>query len=224
MHKRIMSIFMIIAMFTLVSCSEADYVITKEIKLVSDGNVKSYTTYEYEDDKIVKEISYNEDGEIEYYNVIDYDEQGREIGAVTFDPNGEQSGIMKWTYDESGYTVLIEKEGSVEDEIINVTLNENGDILKMENSSYGGIVEEYEYDENGYLVKVVSTTGNASTYTVYINDEKGKVLKAEHYGSEDNMFGYTRYYYNLRGKLVGEKEFYSSGNLISETEYEYKKK
>ena len=53
---------------------------------------------------------------------------------------------------------------------------------------------------------VKSTLGDVTTFTKYINDEKGKELKAEYYVSEDNVIYYTRYYYDIKENLVGEKD------------------
>ncbi|HHT93497.1 MAG TPA: hypothetical protein GXZ66_08365 [Clostridiaceae bacterium] len=227
MGKRITTVCIILGtLLMLAACnSSTEYLLTKEINLDADCNVESYITYEYENDEqnIVKKTMYNEEDEIEFYNVIRYDEQGREIESTNFNKDGQIEGVTNWIYDETGYKIVELKEGREAKEVVDVTLNENGDVAIMEFLDTG-IVEEYEYDENGFLVMVKSTLGDVTTFTKYINDEKGKVLKAEYYVSEDNVIFYTRYYYDIKGNLVGEKEFYSNGNLINEKEYEYKKK
>lgn len=227
MGKRIVgTIAILVVLIVLAACNgSSEYLLTKEVNLDADGNVEFYITYEYENDEqnIVKKTKYNKDDEIEYYSVIMYDEQGREVESTSFNKEGQIENVCNWIYDEDGYTIVEYKEGHEAKEVVDTSFNENGDVAVKEFLDTS-IVEEYEYDENGFLVMVKSTLGEVTTYTKYINDEKGKVLKAEYFVTEDDVLIYTRYYYDMKGNLVGEKEFYSNGNLISEKEYEYTKK
>lgn len=253
MKKRIaVTLVSLLTLFLCVACNgEVEYLKTKVINRDAEGNLSTYTTYEYDkNNNLVKQSEYNDDNKVMFYSVREYDdgnnlisyksydsddsirshtvykhdEQGREIESISYDSNEIKQSITSRTYDESGYADILYDRDSNQVSTTIVTLNENGDFLRREFNYYqSSSVMEYEYDKDGYLIKRSFRTDEMRSHTLYFNDSKGNVIESEEYGPEGNIIWYVIYTYDKNGNLVGEEFFNPNDELTGSIKHEYKK-
>ncbi len=143
-----------------------------------------------------EEISYNENGDI--------------IKSVKLTPGFTTETVHEYTYSEDG---RLEKErmelNSWKDSVLTEKYDEHGNLTLRES---GDSCEKYEYtyDENGFVIKKVSTaTGleHLSEYenvtTEYTNDKNGNILKAVTV-EENGITNLTEYTYDIENRILKE--------------------
>lgn len=152
------------------------------------------TEYIYDDNGNVIEEKYSggrQQEDIEYYGSIKYvyDEKGNMIEYIEIRSSGEQ-GSIKYHYDSDNKLIKTTVAG------------EDNDL--------------YEYDDNGYLVRIKKLGITESFYfdERYINDSNGNMIEEKHFdcefidGSwEEKMTYWKDYEYNENNVLVKEVEY-----------------
>ena len=103
------------------------------------------------------------------------------------------------------------------------TYDDNGNLLRKEIvSPYNHAIMEYEYDEQGRMLKSKSTYSETDVYTVeYVLDEEGRTLETRSL-NPDGTVGYSYVYEYENGRL--SRETYDSGDYHSVTTRTYDEK
>ena len=133
------------------------------------------------------------------YTVDDYLLSANDI-AFTYDADGNiiaqsftDGRSIQYTYNDDGYVAgYIDELGHGVNYIY--TVDGVYDVLTDENS---GVIVDYDYDANGYLVK--SAYGNG-TYTTYSYDDFGQVIAIDNYGADGSVASFVHYTYDSEGK------------------------
>lgn len=253
MINRLSILFVLLtSLLALSACGgEIEYLMTKQTVYDVDGSVRYYILYEYDKkNNLVKESDCDKDGNIRHHisyqydkdnklvisekhignslesrAVYKYDDKGREIEKKLYNKSGVAYSTKVNTYEESGHTEVTYDEDSNIKFTRKVILNDKGDTLKIENvtSLNSKIIEEYEYDESGYLIKCHVKNDDAyGVYTIYINDSKGRVLERQDYQNGE-LARYLKHTYDKNGNLVAIEVFSPYDIQIGITRYEYKK-
>lgn len=143
-------------------------------KTYLDGYVGKMTENEYKDGVLAKSIltANYMGGSTVVVNEIEYNENGNVI-KQTQKINGEVDGLSEYQYE----------------------YDSDGKILKLIQIHGEGnpdTVSVFEYDENGYLIRV---TSDAATHTDYENDEDGNALVLKTYNADGVLTTLTTYEY-----------------------------
>ena len=148
-----------------------------------------YTGVVYSDGK-ENTYTYNADGYMLSANDVSfaYDTDGN-MTAQSF----ADGRTIQYTYNADGYMA------SYADELghaVNMTYTVDGgyDVLTDEN---GGLIVDYDYDIDGYLVKAAYGNG---TYTTYTYDDFGQVTAIDNYGADGSVASFVHYAYDSEGK------------------------
>ncbi len=86
------------------------------------------------------------------------------------------------------------------------------------------IWNEYEYDSNGILTKVIGYTpeGGFSGYNEYAQDSNGKLMSWINYDSDGEPYNARgEYEYDENGNMIKIISYDQSGNITSEMDFEY---
>lgn len=147
-------------------------------RINSDG---SKAVFEYVDGLWVKSSFYNAAGELTDYTVFVYDENNREMGIITYDANGNETGRSENVYDEN--------DTIIESKYVNaygfVTINKYDHVNGIDSiicyDAEGNFVshDAYLWDENHEYVKG------------YSYDEAGLII-SEYYMVKDADGNYSR--------------------------------
>lgn len=163
-----------------------------------DKTVGSYQTYEYDENGFNTKISYyNGDGTLSVYDIWAYDKDGNITESASYQADGTVSSRMTFEYDKNGNCIKDTAYG--EDGKVSVysvsTFSDDNRLIRED--SYTGSDEliatnEYEYDENGYLCKLTtSTPAGIASVGVYENDADGNVISEKWYDGEGNELDYS---------------------------------
>ena len=152
----------------------------------AEGN---YTGVVYSDGK-ENTFTYDADGYLLSANNISftYDADGN----ITFQ-NFADGRSVQYTYNENG------QMASYADELghaVNYTYTVNGQYDAL-TDEIGGLIVDYEYDANGFLIKAAYGNG---TYTTYTYDDYGQVTAIDNYASDGTVASFVHYAYNSEGK------------------------
>ncbi len=163
-----------------------------------DKTVGSYQTYEYDENGFNTKIAYyNGDGTLSVYDIWAYDKDGNITESASYGADGTVSSRMTFEYDKNGNCIKDTAYG--EDGKVSVysvsTFSDDNRLIRED--SYTGSDEliatnEYEYDENGYLCKLTtSTPAGIASVGVYENDADGNVISEKWYDGEGNELDYS---------------------------------
>lgn len=163
-----------------------------------DKTVGSYQIYEYDENGFNTKISYyNGDGTLSVYDIWAYDKDGNITESASYGADGTVSSRMTFEYDKNGNCIKDTAYG--EDGKVSVysvsTFSDDNRLIRED--SYTGSDEliatnEYEYDENGYLCKLTtSTPAGIASVGVYENDADGNVISEKWYDGEGNELDYS---------------------------------
>lgn len=175
----------------------------------------SYRIKKYDaDGNCVKETQYDGDGnckkETEYY------EDRERFICNEYDGQGN---LIRETQKDYGYIECSEFDTS-------------GLLLKKTWSEKDYVVEEYEYDENRTLIKIISywywwdETDETDEFPVQIEvlpfrieeyDANWNLLKSTDYDAEGKVLAYEIYEYDAAGNLIKSTRYDASGEVINET-------
>ncbi len=194
-------------------------------------------TYTYDEQgRRIKSVSDDGEGYVETEEWF-YDEQGRHIKTVAndyYDGELDYSYTEEYAYNENGI-LIYEKWG----EDYEIFYDDNGREIKTVIHDYEEtleIVTEYEFDDQGRVLKKIQSDEDTETVTEYTYDDKGNVLSEklthtyeDEFEGEDGYCELTEYTYNEKGILIktaacyledGEKsdEFYSAEELTYDNE------
>lgn len=167
--------------------------------------------------------------------VCEYDVENRNIKIYNYDSNGvlylarEAFYSDRWDMNK----LVIYENGNVS-RISEFDYKYNGDILLMESETYydesGQITwmetDEYEYNNQGDLLREISTTYNGEkTYiqiTEHVYDAYGNLLSVTGYDENGDISGMSQEYeYNTGGDLIKEISYYNDRRICGVTIYEY---
>lgn len=163
-----------------------------------DKTVGSYQTYEYDENGFNTKISYyNGDGTLSVYDIWAYDKDGNITESASYQADGTVSSRMTFEYDKNGNCIkdtAYGEDGSVS--VYSVSTFSDDNRLIREDSYTGSneliATNEYEYDENGYLCKLTtSTPAGIASVGVYENDADGNVISEKWYDGEGNELDYS---------------------------------
>ena len=161
------------------------------------GTVNSTTVCVYEYRTSRCETDDNADGEGDEMRIVRYDEDGNMTYSQTdSDMDGEPDGIFQYRYDDYGRRIafLIDHDGDgVLDTKTDVYLNDAGDVAESLSDSRevdgvreaDGVYDTYnlwEYDEDGYLLRVKADFDYDGTWDVvseYHYDDNGNKMRVE---------------------------------------------
>lgn len=175
---------------------------------IATGEVSSRDTVSFTEDNIDIEYVYASDSD----DIIGIKLNGTyfaSAGEHKYDKDGKllsntDCGLLyeEYIYDSNGYCIRIDSKWKYENTVYFYNI--------LTNDSYGNILRDEEYDDNGKLSRV----------TVYEYDSNGNNTSSVHYDSDGNMTSKFTDTYN--GSLRTEGCAYDDRNrLVSRTEYEY---
>ena len=216
----------------------------------------SYWVREYDSNGlIVKTVFYNADSTVRQTFVSTYDDDQNQVSEVSEKADGTKS-YQKKEYDGNG-NLIREYEGDSEDNLILRTDNVyEGGLLKQEIYYHqdGSLWKTYDYIyENGLLVKKTNTlpsgylyrswdyaygpdgklTKMTDTYhehvSISIYDDRGQVLREEHYFKDEPSFTIVNTYgeYGITETLMTDadgserrhnKTYYENGLIVRTTD------
>lgn len=175
------------------------YVIKETVTLIdADGSENSYWYDEGCDDNgnLIKDNYMTDEGLAQYWT-YKYDEYNNEIECITYDSDGNkmytQTSIYEYDSESriTKETVIQDQEGLdlVMEYTYNYTYDEMGN-LQTSIDNFGG-KKIYEYDENGFLTRLINQVGGNEMITRYTNDEYGNAIKEEYYNSCGELSNYN---------------------------------
>lgn len=126
--------------------------LTQKVSGSSFENLSEYT-YDENGNLLSYTISYN--GTLASTTTLEYDDQGRQIGLTTVDADGNVTNLMEVTYEGNTETqVNKDPAGNVLVTLVK-TRDENGNVIKMENS--GSATMPYTYTATYISIEVPVT-------------------------------------------------------------------
>ncbi len=163
----------------------------------ADGTVNSYQTYEYDANGYNTKISsFSGSGTLTSYDTWVYNENGDITESCSYDADGTCYNRMVFEYDERGNCV---KDIAYNDGVVSVysvnTFSDDDKLMKDE--TYTGddqliSTNEYEYDANGYLSKLTTSTPEGiASIGVFENDADGNVTSEKWYDGNGNELDYS---------------------------------
>ena len=176
------------------------------------------TTYEYNDEGrvILERYVYGSDKPMEETRT-EYDEQGRILRWESSD------SVTTYTYGENdSYTALTEHKNEDTVNRLEVTLDQNGNLLRERSYTNGELTRDQviEYNEDGQRIKCSSfiTDGSMSLedVTYYDYDERGNLIRITFATGEDQINGIYSYEYNEYGERIREEFHYTESESSSE--------
>ena len=202
-------------------------------KIIDPEHKNGFIEYIYDEKGNVTKTSDSEDTS-KYY----YDEKGNLVKHEKTDAQGVMFCTLAYEYDENGLLVkeqFNERDSEIIDSerITTYTYFDNG-LLKTKmisdgssklysDSTYSSYVYNYEYDENGKLVKSdmqYKVTGASETIT-YEYDESNRLVREYEVIVREGRSSYseTRYTYNEKGNLT--EKYNDTTNSRTYNYYEY---
>ncbi len=159
------------------------------------GKVKSYVMLQY--DVLFDSLKTSETFRIEK----EYDKKGNLLKESTTNPQSEISNRVEYTYDEKNYRK--KAKGYVKD-TLKVTV-------------------DFEYDENGYLVKeqFLNVEGKLMGKTLYENDKKGNKTEEKRYDQHGKISYRITFLYDNNENKIEESYYLKDTILISKSIIEY---
>ncbi len=197
--------------------------------------------YVYNNDGTVKEFTDSSKQGLRYCYKYDTNKRPARISAVD-EGNGDETYVLNLSYDKNGRLAYAD-DGNCR---ATFTYDKNGNLIKKERSYSAGdlaiqtykynsrndVVEAthnillssytYEYDKNGFLIKIIEKGSDYMCETEYKNDKYGNPIEEKHTTKENgkvtSTYTYTySYTYNASSIVVIGKET----NRTTYTEYEY---
>lgn len=177
--------------------------IVKESTCDSEGKVKGYTTYKYnEDGLLILESKYGS-------GFFDF------LGSYSYKYNEENLLIKKTVFDAQRkpkyYNVYQYNE-------------ENKLVKDIEYNSTGEMWEytAYEYEKGKLRAKTKYNPSDKLKYKyVYIYDKFGRVVKEQFYDKNNELYNYTTYEYDFRDNVTKSMNYLRFGLITFYSEYEY---
>ena len=182
-----------------------------------------------ENGKLTGRNYYNEEGYLISREI--YDEAGRTVEYTTFNPSGDVSTSMKYTYlsgnEIINYTFEIyEYEKGALTQL--VTRRYDGDDLLLSvlvTDGAGERVESYayEYDDAGRMIEEVRADSKnvRTSVTEYEYGEDGYVSRTTYRTGSGKLSSYTEYDRDSDGKALKDYNYDADGNMTSYVEYVY---
>ena len=154
-----------------------------------------------DDDGNIIDDRYMTDAGLAQYWINKYDEHNNRIESITYGPDDNIMFVEKSTYeyDDAGRKI---KESTEQKQNgfdfgmaieISYTYDEDGKLLSTLNTY--GAENIYEYDDNGYLIKITTKSSGSEVVTLYTNDDKGNLIKEEYFNLDGSPNGYSEYEY-----------------------------
>ncbi len=187
------------------------YADAKEDMILSDAH-----TYEYDENG--KKTLQNSKGYTIYFSDTTYQSRLYHEYTYNYAEDGDVVSYLSATYDEAG---------AVTDKI-EITYNDSGEMLRecLYNLRSGELrlyeVITYEYDINGYLIKVTKESqqeNGTDSVTEYENDSQGNVMKMTQYRNGQKQFS-TQYFYQNNYLMALETTNEVLGYISECVEYE----
>ncbi len=183
-----------------------------ELYFASSGSMHS-STYQYDDNENLIEYVYREGRDYESRVKYEYDENNHPLRKHDW------YGVIEIECDENGNAIKLTNEDG---EVIERTYDANGRLL-VDVTKYreGDLVETFEYDSMGRLIKRTSDAdySDGPTVTTWQYDERGNCLKEDYVQTNGFAHSYT-YEYDERGNCIKETKCYISP-VTGERSYVY---
>lgn len=200
--------------------ADGKYIKNKAAEYDSHGNLLSSDAdtykYTYNSDGTVKEITRSGSRECIYRYKYDSDKRISQISTVNAD-SGNDEDVLKFTYNNSGKLVSVQNSNQkavfsydgngrlIKKDVTDSDGHTLSDIFEYNDRSeliratisqdeYGmvNLTEEYQYDENGALIKKVSKNFRGMTEEYeYKNDEHGNPIEIKHTEKEHDEISYS---------------------------------
>lgn len=177
-----------------------------------ENNVKSVTTYTYDDRGNNTLTVCSKDGVEAYRYIKTYDENNFIIEHRTV--RGEEEQHTTYVYDANGNTLeCIAYTTDTEFEKISYTYDENGNVLERISSDQTESpdttsIDRYEYDQNGNMVlhhQIYCGSDWGTGYFVY--DEHNNMIQSEWVGADGVVKDKIVYQYGANSNLIKRETF-----------------
>jgi antitoxin component YwqK of YwqJK toxin-antitoxin module len=206
-------------------------------EVYSEGVVKFYNTYGYDDGKVSEARLYDDENILLKIETYVYDQSGdlKDLTIVS-EVNGDREEIernesvfKKTLYDKSGFKIMVYendltglneaysyyKRGVID---YKYELSPVSDKIKKTYYRDGMITNDVEYDLDGNKIKETGyQKGEVKNYTKFEYNETGKQIKRLNYNKDDSLERVYKYEYDEKGIIIRIKTYDSKGALI---EYE----
>ncbi len=209
---------------------EKSHQVVREEMHGEDGEVLSYSTYEYDDaGRKVKRLIYDENGALSVYDVYGYNSKGQLTKESRYDSNDAQESYGVYEYNDKEQQVKYsryDKAGVLDYYTIN-EYNAGGLLTKSLSYDRGGALYfhcVYEYNAKGQQISVLNYNENGELFvrfeTVY--EEDGEHIQYTRQVQLPSMQTWTNIFtYDEYGDLVRLDSYDDDNVLRSYTVYEY---
>ncbi len=183
------------------------------------GNILGYQKGEYDANaNLIKLTNLDSVNEITDISEYTYDTVGLLVKRVYKDSTQVVTGSTEYKYNEYGKRV--EQVGrdynGVENSKTTTEYYANGRTKKEQTKYSSGYEYYYIYNENGYQLEYGNTDNGKISYTKYVRDDQGDIVKRIEYDD-----GVTTEITFENGKTISAIKTDADGNTISTTAYEY---
>lgn len=187
------------------------------------GDLSYWLNYEYNDPEHKERrtgiTSYSSNGEPIQHLEEQYDEQGREIyGLYSSFGDGTMVGATS-SYNNEGYLERVVRD-SGEAQIY--YRNEEGQIIRGDNYSQEGVLENYtvyEYGSDYHKRNTYDANGTLVYCNIDYYDQQGQQIRHEQYDGNGNMTICNIYEYAADGRLVAVNHYNGNGEFTGQTTY-----
>ncbi len=191
----------------------------------TDGELKKYDTFEYDDNKLSKETAYDAKGNLIREKLYTYNST-ENLSNVYHIENGVEVFYKAYEYSDT----LLKKESTFNhNELENYTLYQyyNGETNLYRKSFYAANGELMNYTNIEYFVNNFERhnhyTGNhvSTGYDVYTYDENQNITRFSSYNASGKLVSYIDYNYNAKGQLDTSEEYDEDGKKIKNNKFIY---
>lgn len=180
----------------------SQHVLRKRLEYNSNGGLKHYFTYSYDEDGLlIREAKYRK-GFFDFLGSknYEYDENKKLIKMTIYDSSRRAESYTNYEYNEDNY-IIKETEYTFE-------YNDKYDYKLWEYT-------EYKYNKKNKLIKLTkyNPLGKIKYFHIYKYDKFGRLLKESFYNMSETLLHYTSYTYDFNNNVVALYNYQSYGLL-----------
>ena len=230
MSKRILSLVLaLMLIFALCACGSKNK--AEDTADAEETTVLPPASYEKEDGKLYREVYYNSNG-LKYSTIIhEYDGYGRVASEIELGEN--DAPVSKCTYEYNDDGLKTAKLGYVAEGPEEYTFaykvdyeyDENGNLVREQRTENDVIaaVTVYTYNDKNVLVKEEQYEGEEFMLCAYeyVLDENGNVEKCIRHDYLEGIDSENRYTYDSNGNVIADVSYDADGNIQNRIEYNY---